>query len=117
MQTLNLNNKKLPKILNEVKRIEDEERKVGRNKIIYRGYGNTDYFTRFKKIHTFGDSIKNGTIAMDVQTINHINFIQKIKEFASSTKPRSSNVRKEREGTINSSKVLLKESEMVYISF
>ena len=53
--TENLN----PEINNEIKRIEELEKKVDRNKMIYKATNKTYDFRKFKTIRAFGNEIRN----------------------------------------------------------
>lgn len=37
------------------KRTEEKEQKITRNKMLYKGYENTNEFTKFKTVRTFGN--------------------------------------------------------------
>ena len=51
-----------PEIINEIKRIEEEEKKVNRNKMVYKATNKTYDFRKFKTIRAFGSEIKNNVI-------------------------------------------------------
>ena len=55
----------------------------------------------------FGD-IKKGAMTTDMENDNENKLAEKIKEFNSSTKPRSTNMAKEKSDVINNVKTLLK---------
>ena len=48
-----------PEIINEIKRIEEEEKKVNRNKMVYKATNKTYDFRKFKTLRAFGNEIKN----------------------------------------------------------
>ena len=48
-----------PEIINEIKKIEEIEKKVDRNKMVYKGTNKTYDFRNFKTIRTFGNEIRN----------------------------------------------------------
>ena len=73
--------------------------------------------TKCKTIRAFGDDIKNGDINMDKAFDEQNKLIQKIKELKRNTKPRNSNIVKEKSDVINNVMALLKGSEMVYNGF
>ena len=55
-----------PEIINEIKRIEEEEKKVNRNKMVYKATNKTYDFRKFKTIHAFGNEIRNNVINEDM---------------------------------------------------
>ena len=59
--TENLN----PEIINEIKRIEELDKKVDRNKMVYKGTNKTYDFRNFKTIRAFGNEIRNNVISLD----------------------------------------------------
>ena len=59
-----------PEIINEMKRIEEEEKKVNRNKMAYKATNKTYHFIKFKTIRAFGNEIKNNVIIWIWQMLN-----------------------------------------------
>ena len=59
--TENLN----PEIINEIKRIEEIEKNVDRNRMVYKGTNETYDFRNFKTIRAFGNEIRNNVISLD----------------------------------------------------
>ena len=55
-----------PEIVNEIKKIEEEEKKVDRNKIVYKATNKTYDFRNFKTIRAFGNEIKDNVINGDI---------------------------------------------------
>ena len=55
-----------PEIVNEIKKIEEEEKKVDRNKIVYKATNKTYDFRNFKTIRAFGNEIKDNVINGDM---------------------------------------------------
>ena len=53
-----------PVTLIEQERIEEEGKKVVRNKMVYKQYNRTYEFRTFETIHTFGNEIRNNVINM-----------------------------------------------------
>ena len=45
-------------------KIEEEEQKTGRRKMLYKGYKSTYDFAKFRTISAFGNVVKNGTITI-----------------------------------------------------
>ena len=51
-----------PEIINEIKRIEEIEKKVDRNRVVYKGTNKTYDFRNFKTIRAFGNEIRNNLL-------------------------------------------------------
>ena len=83
--TENLN----PEIINEIKRIEEIEKKVDRNRMVYKGTNETYDFRNFKTIRAFGNEIRNNVISLDMENIEQANLLSYINDFISKTKPRN----------------------------
>ena len=101
-----------PEIADEIERIEEEEKKADRSKIVYKGSNETYDFRKFKTIRGFGIEIRNNIINMSMdQLLRHIN------EFKSKTRPQNSESKKVKEDVLNSVMALLKGREMVFKAF
>ena len=74
--TENLN----PEIINEIKKIEEIEKKVDRNKMVYKGTNKTYDFRNFKTIRTFGNEIRNNVISLDTANIEQANLLSYISD-------------------------------------
>ena len=55
-----------PEIINEIKRIEEEEKKVDRNKVVYKATKKIYDFRKFKTTRAFGNEIRNNVISDDM---------------------------------------------------
>ena len=75
--TENLN----PEIINEIKRIEEIEKKVDRNRMVYKGTNKTYDFRNFKTIRAFGNEIRNNIISLDTAIIEQSNLLSYISDF------------------------------------
>ena len=106
-----------PEIIDEIERIEEEERKVDRNKMVYKGSNETYDFREFKAIRVFGNEIRNNIINMSMANDKQDQLLRRINEFKS--KPRTQNFesKKVKEDVLNSTRALLKEREMVFRAF
>ena len=105
-----------PVVIDEIKRIEKEEKKVDRNKMAYKGYNKTYNFRKSKTICVFGDEIRNNIITMGNDEQNKL--ARYIKEFKTKTKPQNnSNFKKVKEDVFNSAMVLLKGRKMEFKAF
>ena len=76
-----------PEIINEIKKIEEIEKKVDRNKMVYKGTNKTYDFRNFKRIRTFGNEIRNNVISLDMANMEQANLLSYISDFLK-TKPR-----------------------------
>ena len=81
------NEKLNPEIINEIKRIEEEEKKVNRNKMVYKVTNKTYDFRKFKTIRAFGSEIKNNVIDEDMVNNEQNELLKYIEEFSSRTRP------------------------------
>ena len=88
-------------IINEIKEIEEIEKKVDRNKMVYKGTNKTYDFRNFKTIRTFGNEIRNNVISLDTANMDQANLLSYINDFMK-TKPRDPEKRKLRADVLNS---------------
>ena len=88
--TENLN----PEIINEIQRIEEIEKQIGRNKMVYKGINKTYDFRKFKTIRAFGNEIRNNIISLYTANIEQANLLSHISDFTRKTKPRDPEQRK-----------------------
>ena len=91
-----------PEIINEIKRIEEIEKKVDRNKMVYKGTNKTYDFRNFKTIRAFGNEIRNNVISLDTANIEQANLLSYIYDFTKKTKPRNPEQAKLRSDVLNS---------------
>ena len=111
--TENLN----PEIINEIKRIEEIEKKVDRNRMVYKGTNKTYDFRNFKTIRAFGNEIRNNIISLDTANIEQANLLSYIYDFTKKTKPQDLEQRKLRSDVLNSVTELVNGREMVLTAF
>ena len=105
-----------PEIINEIKKIEEIEKKVDRNKVVYKGTNKAYDFRNFKTIHTFGNEIRNNVISLDTANIEQANLLSYISDFMK-TKPRDPEKRRLRADVLNSVTGLVNGREMVLTAF
>ena len=110
--TENLN----PEIINEIKKIEKIEKKVDRNKMVYKGTNKTYDFRNFKTIRAFGNEIRNNIISLDTENVEQANLFSNINDFMK-TKQRDPEKRKLRADVLNSVTGLVNGREMVLTAF
>ena len=111
--TENLN----PEIINEIKRTEEIEKQIDRNKMVYKGTNKTYDFRNFKTIRAFGNEIRNNVISFDTANIEQANLLSHIHDFTRKTKPRDPKQRKLRSDVLDSVSALVKGREMVLTAF
>ena len=105
-----------PDIVDEIAKIEEEERKVDRGKMVYEGSNKNFDFRRFKTMDVFGNEIRNDintSMANDEQD----ELLRYINEFKSKTRSQNSESKQVKEDVFNSSRALLKGKEMVFKAF
>ena len=103
-------------IINEIKRIEEIEKKVDRNRMVYKGTNKTYDFRNYKTIRAFGNEIRNNIISLDTANIEQANLLSYINDFIK-TKPRDPEKRKLRSDVLNSVRSLVQGREMVLTAF
>ena len=106
-----------PEIINEIKRIEEIEKKVDRNKMVYKGTNKNYDFRNFKTIRAFGNEIRNNVISLDTANIEQANLLSYIYDFTKKTKPRHPEKNKLRSDVLNSVTGLVNGREMVPTAF
>ena len=111
--TENLN----PEIINEIKRIEEIEKNIDRNKMVYKGTNETYDFRNFKTIRAFDNEIRNNIISLDTANFEQANLLSYINDFIRKTKPRNPEKRKLRSDVLNSVTGLVSGREMVLKAF
>ena len=130
LESLNVPNKKLssikdfipienlnPEIINEIKRIEEIEKKVDRNKMVYKGANKTYDFRNFKTIRTFGNEIRNNVITLDTANIEQANLLSYVYDFSKKTRPRNPAQRQLKAGIVDNVTSLVQGREMVINAF
>ena len=73
-------------IINEIKRIEEIEKQIDRNKMVYKGTNKTYDFRNFKTIRAFGNEIRNNVISLDTPNIEQANLLSYIYDFMKKNK-------------------------------
>ena len=111
--TENLN----PEIINEIKRIEEIEKKLDRNKMVYKGTNKTYDFRNFRTIRTFANEIRNNVISLDTANIEQANLLSYVYDFTKKKKPRSLAQKQLRAEVVDSINALVQGREMVINAF
>ena len=105
-----------PEIINEIKRIEEIEKKVDRSRMVYKGTNKTYDFRNFKTIRAFGKEIRNNIISLDTVNIEQANLLSYINDFIK-IKPRDPVKKKLKSDVFNSVSSLAQGREMVLTAF
>ena len=103
-----------PEVINEIKRIEEIEKHVDRDKMVYKSANKTYDFRNFKTIRTFGNKIRNNVISMTTANNEQANLLNHIEDFIKKTKPRDPILKKLKEDVLTSVLSLLKGRELIY---
>ena len=106
-----------PEIINEIKGIEEIEKNVDRNKMVYKGTNKTYDFRNFKTIRTFGNEIRNNVISLDTANIKQANLLSYIYDLTKKTRPRNPAQRKLKADVVDSVTSLVQGKEMVINAF
>ena len=76
-----------PEIVDGIEKIEGEERKADRRKMVYEGSNKTYDFRKFKTIRVFGNEIRNNIINMNMGNDEQDQLSEHIREFKRKTGP------------------------------
>ena len=106
-----------PEIINEIKRIEEIEKKIDRNKMFYKGTNKTYDFRNFETIRTFGNEIRNNVITLDTANIEQANLLSYVYDFSRKTRPRNPAQRQLKSDIVDSVTSLIQGREMVINAF
>ena len=106
-----------PEIINEIKRIEEIEKKVDRNKMFYKGTNKTYNFRNFKTIRAFVNEIRNNVISLDTANIEQENLLSYVYDFTKKTRPRNLAQKRLRADVVDSVTSLVEGREMVINAF
>ena len=104
-------------IINEIKRTEELEKKVDRDKMVYKATNKTYDFRNFKAIRAFDNEIKNNVISMITANTEQANLLSYIQDFIKNTKPRNPQQKELKSDVLNSVTGLVKGREVVYNAF
>ena len=102
-----------PEIINEIKRIEEEEKKVNRNKMVYKATNKTYDFRKFKTIRAFGNEIKNNVINDDMANNEQNKLLKHIEEFSGSIRPWNLELKELKKEVLDNVLALLQGREIV----
>ena len=106
-----------PEIVDEAQRIEEEEIKADRSKMVYKVSNETDDFRKFKTICVFGNEIRNNIIYISMTNDEQNQLLKRINDLKSKTRLQNFESKKVKEDVLNSARVLFKGREMVFKAF
>ena len=80
-----------PEIIAEIKRIEEIEKNVDRDKMVYKSTSRTYDFRGFKTIRTYGNDIRNNVTSLDAVNLEQANLLAHFHDFVGkkTTKPQN----------------------------
>ena len=73
-------------IIAEIKRIEEIEKNVDRDKMVYKSTGKTYDFRGFKTIRTYGNDIRNNVTSLSAANLEQVNLIARVLDFVKKNK-------------------------------
>ena len=100
-----------PEIIAEIKRIEEIEKNVDRDKMAYQGSSRNlriYVFTYFKTIRAYGNDIRNNVISLKAANLEQANLMAHIHDFVKGTKPQDLEQKKLKSDVLNSVRALVK---------
>ena len=106
-----------PEIIAEIKRIEEIEKNVDRDKMVYKSTSRNYDFRGFKTIRTYGSDIRNNVISLKVPNLEQANLLAHVHDFVKNTKPQDPEQKKKKSDVLNSVRVLVKGRELMYNAF
>ena len=106
-----------PEIIAEIKRIEEIEKNVDRDKMVYKSTGKIYDFRGFKTIHTYGNELRNNITSLAATNLEQANLLAHIRNFMKNTKPQDPEQKKLKSDVLNSVRALVKGRELIYNAF
>ena len=104
-------------IIDEIKRIEEIEKNVDRNKMVYESTSRTYDFRGFKTIRAYGNDIRNNVIRLKVANLEQANLLAHVQNFVKNTKPQDREKKKMKSDVLDSVRALVKGRELMYNAF
>ena len=102
-----------PEIIAEIKRIEEIEKNVDRDKMVYEGTSRNYDFRGFKTIRAYGNDIRNSVTSLKAANLEQANLMAYIKNFVKNTKPQE----KLKSDVLDSVRALVKGRDLMYNAF
>ena len=106
-----------PEIIAEIKRIEEIEKNVDSDKMVYKSTGKIYDFRGFKTVRTYGNEIRNNVISLAAANIEQANLLAHVQDFMKNTKPQDPEQKKMKSDVLNSVRALVKGRELIYNAF
>ena len=106
-----------PEIIAEIKRIEEIEKNVDRDKMVYESTNRTYDFRDFKTIRAYGNDIRNNVTSLKAANLEQVNLMAHIHDFVKSTKPQDPEQKKLKSDVLDSVRALVKGRELMYNAF
>ena len=104
-------------IINEIKRIEEIEKNVDRDKMVYKSTNRNYDFRGFKTIRTYGNDIRNNVISLKAANLEQANLMAHLYDFTKNRKPQNPEQKKLKCDVLNSVGSLAKGREPMYNAF
>ena len=106
-----------PKIMAEIKRIEEIEKNVDRDKMVYKSTNKNYDFRGFKTIGNYVNDIRNNVISLKVANLEQANLMAHIQNFVKNTKPQDPEQKKLKSDVLDNVRALVKGRELMYNTF
>ena len=104
-------------IINEIKRIEEIEKNVDRDKMVHKSTSKTYDFRNFKTLRAYGNDIRNNVISLTAANLDQANLMARFYDFVKKTKPQDSEQKKLKSDVLDSVRALVKGREIMYNAF
>ena len=104
-------------IINEIERIEEIEKNVDRDKMVYKSTSRTYDFRGFKTICTYGNDIRNNVTSLKAANLEQANLLAHFHDFVKKTKPQDPEQKKLRSDVLDNLGALVKGRELMYNAF
>ena len=106
-----------PEIIAEIKRIEEIEKNIDRDKMFYEGTSRNYDFRGFKTIRTYGNDIRNNVTSLEAANLEQANLMAHIHDFVKNTKPQDPKQKKLKSDVLDSVHALVKGRKLMYNAF
>ena len=104
-------------IIDEIKRIEEIEKNVDRDKMVYESTNRTYDFRGFRTIRAYGNDIRNSVTSLKAADLEQSNLMAHIQNFVKNTKPQDPEQKKLKSDVLDSVRALVKGRELMYNAF
>ena len=104
-------------IIDEIKRIEEIEKNVDRDKMVYESTNRTYDFRGSKTISAYGNDIRNNVISLKAANLEQSNLMTHLYDFMKKTNPQDPEQKKLKSDVLNSVGALAKGREIMYNAF